>query len=59
MKTSCHCSIPDIQSAIKISGQGSIRLQVDIPESELPEAIKIVMAKGKVIKATWEWEDAE
>ena len=51
------CSVPTIQSAIKVGGDGSIRLQLDIPSSELPEAIKLVMAQGKVINATLQWED--
>jgi hypothetical protein len=44
--------LPDIQSAIKISGNGAIRLQLDIPESELPNAIKMVTMKGKAFRVT-------
>ncbi len=51
-----YATVPDIQSAIKISGNGAIRLQIDIPESELAEAIKIVMAKGKVIEVAMSWD---
>ena len=57
MKIEFYGSIPDIQSAIKISGNGAIRLQVDVPETELAEAIKIVAARGEVIKVTMEWDD--
>ena len=57
MKINFACTVPEIQSAIKISGNGAIRLQVDIPESELPEAIKLVAAQGKVIQASLQWED--
>ena len=56
-KAEFYGSIPDIQSAIKISGNGAIRLQVDVPETELAEAIKIVAARGEVIKVTMEWDD--
>ena len=59
MKAEFYGSIPDIQSAIKISGNGAIRLQVDVPETELAEAIKIVAARGEVIKVTMEWDDAD
>ena len=33
MKAEFYGSVPDIQSAIKISGNGAIRLQVDVPET--------------------------
>lgn len=40
-------SLPDIQSAITISGDGSTRVRFDIPESEIAEAVKLVLLKGK------------
>lgn len=43
-------SLPDIQSAISIGGDGSTRLKLDIPASELAEAVKMVMLKGKAFK---------
>ena len=48
-------SLPDIQSAISIGGDG-IRLKLDIPETEMSEAIKLVMLKGKVFRVTIECE---
>jgi len=45
-------SLPDIQTAISISGDGSTRVKLDIPESELSEAVKLVMLKGKAFKVT-------
>ena len=57
MKTVFACIVPDIQSAIKISGNGCIRLTLEIPESEMPQAIKLVAAKGKVITADLSWSD--
>jgi|WetSurMetagenome_2_1015567.scaffolds.fasta_scaffold1692056_2 hypothetical protein len=38
--------IPDISTAFKISGQGDGRLTLDVPESELPEVLKL-MAFGR------------
>ena len=50
MEISFIASLPDIQSAITISGEGSTRVKFDIPESELAEAIKLVMLKGQAFK---------
>jgi hypothetical protein len=58
MKTKFTCIVPDIQSAIKISGNGATRLQLDISEDEIANVVRLMGAKGKVIIATLEWEDA-
>lgn len=34
--------LPDVAAALKVSGQGDGRLQLDIPESELAEALKLI-----------------
>lgn len=52
MEISFIASLPDIQSAILISGDGATRLKLDIPESELPEAIKLVMLKGTAFRVS-------
>ena len=46
MKIEFIASLPPIQSAINIGGDGSTRVKLDIPESELAEAVKLVMLKG-------------
>ena len=43
-------SLPDIQSAISIGGDGSTRVKLDIPETELSEAVKLVLLKGQAFK---------
>ena len=43
-------SLPDIQSAISIGGDGATRVKFDIPESDLAGAVKLVMLKGKAFK---------
>lgn len=48
-------SLPDIQSAISIGGDG-MRVKIDIPETEVSEGIKLVMLKGKVFKVIIECE---
>ena len=50
MKIEFIASLPDIQSAISIGGDGSTRLKIDIPESEIAEAVKLVMLKGQAFK---------
>lgn len=46
-------SIPPIQSGLKFGGDGA-RVQFDIPETYLSEAIKLVTCKNKVLKITVE-----
>lgn len=41
-------SLPPVQSAIKVSGNGDgARITLEIPESELAEAIKLMLFRGK------------
>ena len=47
------CSLPPIQSAIKI-GQDGMRLQLDIPESEMGQAIKLLAWRDVVLRVTIE-----
>lgn len=50
MKIELIASLPDITTAITIGGDGSTRVKFDIPESELANAVKLVMLKGKAFK---------
>lgn len=52
-------SFPPIQSAIKVSGDGGIRIQLDIPETEVPNAVDLLAMRGKVLKVTVEVEQQE
>ena len=46
-------SLPAIQSAIKISGDGNgARIQIDIPESEKAAAFNLSMLSGMVFRVT-------
>lgn len=48
-------SFPMIQSAIKITGDGGgMRIQLDIPESEMAAAIHLLTLRQCVIKVTIE-----
>lgn len=44
-------SFPPIQSAIKI-GQDGMRLQFDVPETEMAEAVKLLAMRDVVLKVT-------
>jgi len=57
MKIEMKASLPMIQSAISVGGDGATRVKLDIPASELPNALKLVMLQGKVFKLTIETED--
>ena len=54
MEITFIASLPDIQSAISIGGDGATRVKLDMPESELPETIKLVMLKGQAFRVTIE-----
>ena len=54
MQISFIASFPDIQSAITISGEGATRVKFDIPESEIANAVKLVLLKGQAFKVSIE-----
>ncbi len=43
-------SLPDIQTAISIGGDGATRVRLDIPESELANAVKLILLKGQAFR---------
>lgn len=50
-----RASFPTIQSAIKITGDGGgMRIQLDIPESEMASAIHLLTLRQCVIQVTVE-----
>ncbi len=48
------CSLPLIQSAIRIAGDGGARVLIDIPESELPAIVRLVLLRGQLLRVTIE-----
>jgi len=44
--------LPLILSAIRMAGDGGMRIMVDIPETDMPEALKLLMWKGRVLRMT-------
>ena len=50
-------AFPAIQSAIKVYGdEQGMRVQLDIPESEMAEAVKLLAWRGVVLRVTVEPE---
>jgi hypothetical protein len=48
-----YASFPAIQSAIKVDGSGGgMRVQLDIPESEMAEAVKLLAWRQQVLRVT-------
>jgi hypothetical protein len=46
-------SLPPIQSAVSISGTGEgARVKIDIPESHLPQAMKLMLLRGSCFEVT-------
>jgi hypothetical protein len=53
-------SFPPIQSAIKITGGGDgMRIQLDVPESEMANAVGLLGWRQRVFKVTVELEDVK
>jgi len=47
-------TLPPVLSAIRISGDGGMRVMLDIPESDLAEAIKMLAWRQRVLVVTVE-----
>ena len=58
MVVSFLASFPPIQSAIKV-GQDGMRIQLDIPESEMPKAIGLLGMRECVLVVTVQKENAK
>jgi len=53
MSVAFLASFPPIQSAIKI-GQDGMRLQLDVPEREMANAVEVLTLRGEVLRVTIE-----
>ena len=49
-----RASIPPMETAIKIHGEGGARLQLDIAESDLAGFLPALVMRGKVLNVTLE-----
>jgi len=51
-----RASFPPILSAIRMAGDGGMRIMLDIPESDMAEAIQLLAWRQKVLVVTVETE---
>lgn len=59
-KISFLATFPPIQSAIKIAGNGDgMRIQLDIPESEMASAVRLLGLRECILKVTVEEDDGK
>jgi len=42
-----NASLPDIQSAISVGGDGATRIKLDIPSSDIANAVKLTLLRGQ------------
>ncbi len=49
-------TFPPILSALRMAGDGGMRIQLDIPESEMGEAAKLLLWRQRVLRVTIEPE---
>ena len=42
-----NASLPDIQSAISVGGDGATRVKLDIPSCDIAEAVKLTLLRGQ------------
>jgi hypothetical protein len=49
------CTFPSIMSALKVTGDGNgMRIQLDIPETEMGQAARLLLMREKILKVTVE-----
>lgn len=54
-KITMIASLPPIQSAVNLDGQeGNARVKLDIPQSGLPQVIKLMLYRGQAFRITIE-----
>ena len=45
-------SLPQTASAMKIDGNGGMKVVFEVPDSDLPEALKLTLLRGQVFQVT-------
>lgn len=57
-KVSFLATFPSVMSAIKVTGDGSgMRIMLDIPETEMAEAVKLMLYRQVVLRVTVEIDE--
>ena len=50
MEIEFTASLPDTQTAIAIGGDGGSRIKLEVPDSELPNVLKLILLKGRAFR---------
>jgi len=50
--TTFRASLPAIMSAIRAGGDGGVRIQLDIPDSDMAEALRLLLWRDRVMVVT-------
>lgn len=53
-KVTFTASIAPLQSAITVASDGGARVKIDIPESEMPAIVRLMLYRGMAIRVTVE-----
>ena len=54
-KITMIASLPPIQSAVNLDGQeGNARIKIEVPQSELPQVIRLMLYRGQAFRLTIE-----
>jgi hypothetical protein len=51
-------SIAPLDSAIQVSSHGGARFKIDLPESELPAIVRLLLLRGMTLRFTVEVEES-
>lgn len=54
MKVEFEGVIAPLQTAITIASDGGARIKIDIPESEMPAIVRLMLLRGRILKVTLE-----
>ena len=52
-----QATLPPILSAVKVSGDGGLRIQLDVPESDEADALMLLLWRERVLTVTVEPQD--
>ena len=49
-----EATLPPILSAVKVSGDGGLRIQLDVPQTDEADALKLLLWRERVLRITVE-----
>jgi hypothetical protein len=53
-KATFEATLPPILSAVKVSGDGGLRIQLDVPQTDEADALKLLLWRERVLRVTVE-----